>query len=217
MGVIEAGIRPINSANQRFIISRLFNIDREELSEKLDEAHLSLSNSGNTSFPTITISIASDHYLILAAKSFPNLTLKISNCNISQHDQAFHILQKISDSLFFQIDLMLELPLALAPSPDRMPISKRRVKFNTLKDLQYPQSEYDTGPMSLYRYARSASGMPLLQFLAFYQAIEFYFPAYAEAEAHRKIQSILKDPGFRYDRDTDIASLLNSITISKSG
>jgi hypothetical protein len=38
--------------------------------------------------------------------------------------------------------------------------------------------------------------MPLLQFLAFYQVIEFYFPTYSQAEAHRKLKAILKDPPF---------------------
>ena len=59
--------------------------------------------------------------------------------------------------------------------------------------------------------------MPLLQFLAFYQVIEFYFPTYSRAEATRKLKSILKDPTFRGDRDADIAKLLSSIQVTRSG
>jgi hypothetical protein len=59
--------------------------------------------------------------------------------------------------------------------------------------------------------------MPLLQFLAFYQVLEFYFPIYSQAEAQRKLRTILKDPTFRGDRDADIGKLLSSIQITRSG
>jgi hypothetical protein len=59
--------------------------------------------------------------------------------------------------------------------------------------------------------------MPLLQFLAFYQCIEFYFPTFSKAEARRKIALLLKDPTFRADRDSDVARLLSAISISRSG
>jgi hypothetical protein len=59
--------------------------------------------------------------------------------------------------------------------------------------------------------------MPLLQFLAFYQVIEFYFPVYSKAEAQRKVKAVLKDPTFRSDRDADLGRLLSAIYISRSG
>ena len=59
--------------------------------------------------------------------------------------------------------------------------------------------------------------MPLLQFLAFYQVVEFYFPVYAEAEAKRKLRAILKDPTFRGDREADIGRLLTGIQGSRTG
>jgi hypothetical protein len=59
--------------------------------------------------------------------------------------------------------------------------------------------------------------MPLLQFLAFYQVIEFYFPTYSKAEAQRKLKAILKDPTFRGERDADVGKLLSAIYISRGG
>lgn len=86
-----------------------------------------------------------------------------------------------------------------------------RERRRTAADLQFPRHEYDKAPISLYWYARSATGMPLLRFLAYYQVIEFYFPTYSQVEARRKIQNVLKDPGFRADRDTDIARILSAV------
>ncbi|MBK6899060.1 MAG: hypothetical protein IPH09_07270 [bacterium] len=59
--------------------------------------------------------------------------------------------------------------------------------------------------------------MPLLQFLAFYQVVEFYFPVYAEAEAQRRLRAILKNPTFRGDREADIGRLLTAIQVSRTG
>ena len=59
--------------------------------------------------------------------------------------------------------------------------------------------------------------MPLLQFLAFYQVIEFYYPTYSQAEARRRLKSILKDPTFRGDRDSDLGRVLSAIQFSRSG
>ena len=54
---------------------------------------------------------------------------------------------------------------------------------NLASDLQYPKTEFNDSASSLYWYGPGASGMPLLQFLAFYQVLEFYFPIYSKAEA----------------------------------
>src|SRR5262249_43925309 len=69
----------------------------------------------------------------------------------------------------------------------------------------------------LYWYARSATGMPLLQYLAFYQVIEFYYPTYSKLGAGRRLRRILKDPNFRPDRDSDIGRLLTAIGSTRGG
>jgi hypothetical protein len=56
--------------------------------------------------------------------------------------------------------------------------------------------------------------MPLLQYLAYYQIIEFYFPLYSQIKAKNTIQNILKSPGFNVHNDSEIIKLLN---IARSG
>jgi hypothetical protein len=68
---------------------------------------------------------------------------------------------------------------------------------------------YERNPSSLYWYARSASSMPLLQFLAFYQCIEFFFPRYSRQEAIARIRHVLKDPQFNGTKDSSINTILN--------
>lgn len=59
--------------------------------------------------------------------------------------------------------------------------------------------------------------MPLLQFLAYYQSIEYYFPIYSQADAQRRIRIILKDPSFRPDRDADVARILATVRSGARG
>jgi len=141
-------------------------------------------------------------------------SLTVTGLGQKTHGEAVETLERIANALFFQIDLQNERSYSLRRV-------RRLRKLGTLRsgqsstDLQFPTVEYDNDPISLYWYARSAAGMPLLQFLAFYQVIEYYFPTYSVEEAKQRIQTILKDPLFRYERDTDIGRILS--VVSKRG
>ncbi len=170
--------------------------------------------------PAVEISPVSQTFknLTSAWVAYGALSIKLKSCKVATHDQASSLLSKLSGSIFFQIDLLSDISLSLAHEPHRS--AARRLKKTTgnlAGELQYPKAEFDSAPSSLYWYGRSASGMPLLQFLAFYQVIEFYFPVYSKAEAQRKVKAVLKDPTFRNDRDADLGRLLSAIYISRSG
>ena len=114
--------------------------------------------------------------------------------------------------------MLTEVALGLERARRRLGSGRRgRERSSQATGIQYPKTQFDAAPLSLYWYARSAAGMPLLQFLAFYQVIEFYFPIYSKSEAQRRLKAILKDPTFRGGRDADVARLLSAIQISRSG
>ncbi|SDU56518.1 hypothetical protein SAMN04489801_4481 [Pseudomonas mandelii] len=167
--------------------------------------------------PRVVIGHPSDLCKILTGHgTVSTLSLKISNIKIAHHDETLERLNNIAGALLFQLDLESGVPLVL--KRQREPREYRRLaKVEKLPDLKFPTSEFESAPLSLYWYGRSAVGMPLLQFLAFYQVIEFYYPRYAEYEAHRKLKAVLKHPTFRGDRDSDVAKLLNVISVSRSG
>ena len=82
-------------------------------------------------------------------------------------------------------------------------------KLDEDSQLVFPRFSYERNPSSLYWYARSASSMPLLQFLAFYQCIEFFFPQYSRQETIAKIKNVLKNPVFDGTKDSSINAILN--------
>jgi hypothetical protein len=142
------------------------------------------------------------------------MSIKIVGINLSTHNRSLEVLQKISDSLFFQIDLQKGIALKLLKdyrSNNRPAVRGKGPIFERL-ELEFPKVEFDLGPLSLYWYGHSALGMPLLQFLAFYQVVEYYFPTYSLEEARRRVRTILKDPTFRSDRDRDIGRIISTVS-----
>lgn len=216
--VIEAAIRPLSNYSPRLISRRLFSQIAKEGEASEEELSITLSPEGITGAPTIKIGPASIVLKNLTRGLSGNrLSLRLSGVRVTQHDRALSLLEKIANSIFFQIDLLADIPLSLASVRRRFRPRNKRKDKNIAADLQYPKTEFDEAPASLYWYAKSAIGMPLLQFLAFYQVLEFYFPTYYRTEANRKIQAILKDPTFRSDRDTDLGRILGAIQTNRTG
>lgn len=179
-----------------------------------DTLSVALGQEHERSEIEIQIGNITDAMSSLAGVSKASLSIKLSGINISRHDKSLTVLTKITDSLFFQLDLQDDIALALSRSRRsfrRPPSRLRRRSVNGI-ELEFPKIEFDDGPSSLYWYGTGAVGMPLLQFLAFYQVIEYYYPTYSQEEARRRIRMILKDPTFRIDKDADIGKVLSTIS-----
>lgn len=145
------------------------------------------------------------------------MSLIIRRPGLDTAEKAEQALVKLSDALFFQIEHLGNIALGL--TRERTAATRPSVEetANLPDSLQYPSMEYDKAPISLYWYGRNAVGMPLLQFLAYYQVLEYYYPVYSKAEATRRLQRALKEPGFRADRDKDVSRLLNVIQDARGG
>jgi len=171
---IEAIIRPISGMPRNFLFRRIFKEDEDG-----DEPQsIVLKKDDGEKSAAVEISESSKLIRLLVRGPYGRsgaLSIKISGVKISQHNQSLEILERLTDSLFFQIDLQNGLALSLMK--DRRLIrrpGRRRPEVEL--DLEFPKVEFDRSPISLYWYARGALGMPLLQFLAYYQVIEYYLP-----------------------------------------
>jgi hypothetical protein len=217
-GHIEAMVRPLTGmTSPRMMYARLFGISPQEFGDASSKLSIDLASLSDPA-TTVSLSPATRELRALAGRySSSNFSLKIQRDGVTQHDQAEGILRMLSDALFFQIDLLTDVPLALARDRRAIRPRPRKRQRDTNLELKYPATAYDSAPISLYWYARSAVGMPLLQFLAYYQVIEFYYPTYSQAEARRRLRTILKDPTFRGDRDADIGKVLSVIQVTRTG
>ncbi|WUH90866.1 hypothetical protein OG900_12675 [Streptomyces sp. NBC_00433] len=135
-------------------------------------------------------------------------TLRIKGRNNQTHDEALKFLEIAGSAILFEIDLKYGIPLTMRRIRPLggMRVSRRAVRVDTPPVL--PRLQYATEPLSLYWYARSAQGMPLLEFLAYYQVLEYYFPRYSQRDLLDKLRNELRDPTFRTDDDRDLSRIL---------
>jgi hypothetical protein len=136
--------------------------------------------------------------------------LRVSGLTIARHDDAVALVERLANALFFDLDLRFEMPLVLERA--RTGVRRTRAPSSASEGaiIEFPRSEFDAEPMALYWYARSALLMPLLQYLAFYQVLEFYFPRYAQVEAHRRVKNVLRSPLFSIHSDADVTRVLSA-------
>jgi hypothetical protein len=210
---IEALVRPVLSVSTAYLARAFAAVDPLHNSESpvLPEKLIEVSKSTGAGSIAVSFGRPSKEAEALLTGARPTaLVLRIAGATFSQHDQATALLETLSRALFLQIDLARDLPFTLVPTR-RVRLRRRRPANAAPPAIVFPEHEYDPAPAALYFYGRGAARMPLLQFLAFYQAIEFYFPTYAQASARRRIKNLLKDPTFRADRDADVTRILTSL------
>lgn len=208
LGTIEAYIQMPNRMSPVFAKRRLFG---SKISAE-DELCITIDQSSETGNMKINIGQASNELKILTrSNSISKFSIKIRGIEVSNYNKSLTILEKVSNAIFFQIDLCKNLPLTLARENQRRIITGVIGQNNDFENFKFPNTLFDNESISLYWYARNSNGIPLLQYLAFYQSIEFYFPVYSEMEAKRTVKNILKNPMFNPNNDIDLTKVLSSL------
>ncbi|MBD2294844.1 hypothetical protein H6G06_15470 [Anabaena sphaerica FACHB-251] len=135
------------------------------------------------------------------------LTFRIDGVDVSRHDYAQNILEKVANAVFFQLDMLTGISMYLSIEKDTQnKYSRYRKNY-----LVFHTYEYDTDAMSLYWYASTAKEMPLLQYLGYYQVIEFYFPKFSAQKASELIKRTFKDPSFHQNTDGKVHGLIEEL------
>lgn len=215
---IEAMIYPLQGSTAtlyRSILNykKLGRVDRDDLpaltivDTKIEERKVIIGQSSKE-FELLTQNKPS------RARKFPYVTIKLQGFKVDQHITAKNTLEKISQSIFFQIDLKYKIPINLAVYSTATP--RFGVGFRGQVEIDYPKREYDEDALALYWYAKSAENMPLQKFLAFYQVLEFYYPNFTKVSAKKKVKNLLLDPSFNIDKDKDLNRILDIVESSSS-
>jgi hypothetical protein len=134
------------------------------------------------------------------------LTLLMEGIEVETHDDAVDLLERIGNAIFLEVGIsdgpLLELESGSTPyAPDEslaemselVSWRQRQMKGEELPATPPPRSiefEYERGPATLYAYGGSIPRMPVLQFLTYYQVLEFYFLRYLRRKAERDIKDL---------------------------
>jgi hypothetical protein len=141
------------------------------------------------------------------------LTLRVEGAEVPDVARAGDLLERLGDASLFELDLASGVGLRLVRWA-------RGLDEPAPVGIQYLPTrlfgEYDPKPMSLYRYGRSAwgAGMPLLAFLAFYQVLEYHFPAYSPSKQVDALRDKLREIAGDV-KESDVDGVLDAIGIKK--
>ena len=154
----------------------------------------------------LELSPASDQFVAVRALSARNrsTTLKVRGRTHASSSETLEFLTALSDAFFFELDVRYGVTAELMTSPGRPTMRRRGVRTA----IEFPQNRYHAQPATLYRYGRSAQGLPLLSFLAFYQVLEFFFPIFTQEEVSNRVRQKLRSPRFNSEDETSIQALI---------
>lgn len=159
----------------------------------------------------LELSPASDQFRAVQAiggSRLRTLTLKIDGATHGTTDDALEVFRTLADAFFFDLDVRYNLVVDEMAAPHRtIGVLARRMNAPAV----FPENRYIAQPASLYRYGRSAQGLPLLSFLAFYQVLEFFFPIFTQEEVTRRVKQTLRNPRFDSSDDVSVLKLVEAI------
>lgn len=141
------------------------------------------------------------------------ITLKVSGWAQTRPEQELvEWLEGITSSIFFELDLRFNLLLQLVRhAPTEQDV---KVVGDNGQPVSYPKVQYAKVATTLYFYGKSAVGAPLLRYLAYYQAIEHFWPTFTTRHLLQHVRNELSDPRFDKDSDRDIQRLVRQATIN---
>ncbi|MEU1483948.1 hypothetical protein [Streptomyces sp. NPDC005752] len=136
-------------------------------------------------------------------------TIRISGVQEVRHDDVLDILNRVSGAVFFELDLQYGVATSILPSvASEVARSRSRVQQEKAQQApRNPTNQYPEKPLSLYWYGRS-SGIPLLEYLAYYQVLEYFFPSFSHRDTLEKLRNELLDPRFRPDDDSNLVRII---------
>lgn len=145
------------------------------------------------------------------------LTLRIEGVRLTSEDEARETFRRVGNSALFEIDRISELGLYIPRYPERGERHKHPVEAESSRaNLEPPalDREYSAAPLLLYWHARSTPEMPLVQFLGYYQVLEYYFSTYSRSKTIKALREKLRAI-YGVARETDVAGILQALRANR--
>jgi hypothetical protein len=135
--------------------------------------------------------------------------LVIEGVRAGSHQEPARLLAELATSFFVDLSISFDVSFALKTHRDRNSEGRDdRPVINA--HPRFPVNHYNLDAASLYLYARSftVSQSATLQYLAFYQVIEFFAPVHARGELVTRLRTAIKDPTFNPSDDTALGRVV---------
>ncbi|WKU03974.1 hypothetical protein [Micromonospora sp. HUAS LYJ1] len=141
-------------------------------------------------------------------------SLKISGLHSDSSELALKTLIEVSTSLFIELEMSIGLSCQLQRSFDADWVKEDwDVGEEPSGSPRFPMLRYPHEPVAQYLYAGSMGfSSPLLEYLAYYQVVEYFMPAYNFSGMVRRLRNALKDPRFDLADDAALGKVVESLT-----
>jgi hypothetical protein len=219
-GYVEAVVESIGPVDSKtmilsFVTGRSYKDVANRIKAGID-TRLELDKGGDRG---VKVSIGNPSKTLLAMLNYVReaeaLSVRVERLRITKNTEAAEQLGRVTDSLFFElrkkcnVDLFVRRHYEVGEYAWKM---EWRARSRRESEVGFPKFEYDKKPIELYWHAVSAYKMPLLQYLAYYQILEYYFTKYSMLGAKKEIRNCLKDPEFNVDDEDDIVKIVTCVS-----
>jgi hypothetical protein len=160
---------------------------------------------------SIEISPASGEFEILLERG---VTIKVDGVTTSTHEASLKALEGYAAAMLFDLDVVYGVPVQLAK---RRRANRTRQYERPDHPPKFPRNRYAGQALELYQYGRAAAGLPLLEYLAYYQSLEYFFPFFAREQTVHSVRSQLLHPGFDTLNDAALNRLINLVAPAARG
>lgn len=137
-----------------------------------------------------------------------HITIKISGFETADSGKLADQLESITASVLFELDVRFGVSLSLQYRQNLSLTRRPGTRKPGSHPVRFPSIRYPKAPTTLYSYAKSATENPLQQYLAYYQAIEHYWPTFVNRDAIGRVRNTLRNPNFDRESDDDISRLI---------
>lgn len=186
-------------------------------SSETNDDYAPFSPPGNWSFVTKSADYEiefSKSSRTMEAVSVRGVSAKLRGFKISNYNDAHTVIDTYLKPLLFDIDLVHDLPIAIA-SRRYLPPGKKQPR--PAVSIGFPKLKYSSKALDLYNYGRKSSGLPLLEFLAYYQTAEHFFPNFSQRALLNNVRQRVSDVRFNSANDADLLRLIQIVSCSGSG
>ena len=154
----------------------------------------------------LEMSRASDLGSVLLRGGRSTVTLKIDGASVATHDAATSALEDWANSLFFDFSVSYDVPLRIPILNRVRSVERPRRRHGAAPSA--PRNLYEREPAQLYSYARITRDLPLQEFLAYYQVLEFFFDRAVREDVIRSVRTAIARPQFDHHDDRQIADII---------
>ncbi|MFJ4253705.1 hypothetical protein [Microbacterium sp. NPDC090003] len=163
----------------------------------------------------VQLEVSTPSEMFQTAYAYPDITLKVTHSKGAQGPRADRLLADYGEDFLLELDLKYGVGLTMAKT--RSARAKGIAAVSSDTEPRFPTLRYSPEASALYWYGASATGFPMLQFLAYYQVLEYFFSSFTRRAVVERLRSRLKDPRFDLRVDTDIDGLIDASRTAHAG